>query len=152
MIRIAVFSWHFLLINWLSQLVLRYHLKFLRTKSTMQDFVNTIPKALTTTYDYSKPWMDELPPLTMIWPKQWTNYFLTTLFTLEQLKNVPQFLSSSEYEANILDTFNFSAEKVQERLQHLNIYKYTRPDTLYPQILSTLEDKLAGPSTHTHIY
>ena len=50
---------------------------------------------------------------------------------------------------NILDTFNFSAEKVQEKLHHLNIlYKSTGPDMLHPRILSALEDKLARPLTH----
>ena len=48
------------------------------------------------------------------------NYF-SSVFTNEQLNNVPQL---GHYEGIILDTFNFSTEEVQEKLQHLNIYKY----------------------------
>ena len=59
------------------------------------------------------------------------NYF-SSVFTLEQLKNFQQLI---QYESNILDTFNFSTEKVQEKLQHLNIYKSTGPDILYPRVL-----------------
>ena len=69
------------------------------------------------------------------------NYF-SSVFTIDQLNNVPQL---GQYEGNILDTFNFSTEKVQEKLQHLNIYKYTGPDMLHPRILRALEDKLARP-------
>ena len=42
------------------------------------------------------------------------NYF-SSVFTIEQLKNVPQL---GHYEGNILDNFNFSTEEVQEELQH----------------------------------
>ena len=67
------------------------------------------------------------------------------MFTIEQLNNVPQL---GQYEGNILVTFNFSTEEVQERLQHLNIYKSTGPDILHPRILRALEDKLARTFTH----
>ena len=73
-----------------------------------------------------------------------SNYF-SPLFIIEQLNNVPQL---RQYEGNILDTFNFSAEEVQEKLQDLNIYKSTGPDMLHPRILRALEDKLARPLTH----
>ena len=72
------------------------------------------------------------------------NYF-STVFTIGQLNNVPQL---GHYEGNILDTFNFSIEEVQEKLQHLNIYKSSGPDMLHPRILRALEDKLARPLTH----
>ena len=72
------------------------------------------------------------------------NYF-SSVFTIEQLNNVPQL---GQYEGNILDTFNFSTEEVQEKLQHLNRYTSTGPDMLHPRILRALEDKLAGPLTH----
>ena len=72
------------------------------------------------------------------------NYF-SSVFTIEQLNNVPHL---GQYEGNILDTFNFSTEEVQEKLQHLNIYKSTGPDLLHPRILRALEDKLARPLTH----
>ena len=49
------------------------------------------------------------------------NYF-SSVFTIEQL-NVPQL---GQYEGNILDTFNFSTEEVQEKLQHLNIIQVHR--------------------------
>ena len=72
------------------------------------------------------------------------NYF-SSVFTIEQLNNVPQL---GQYEGNILDTFNFSTEEVQEKLQHLNIYKSTGPDMLHPRILRALDYKLARPLKH----
>ena len=72
------------------------------------------------------------------------NYF-SSVFTIEQLNNVPQL---GHYEGNILDTFNFSIEEVQEKLQHLNIYKSTGPAMLHPRILLALEEKLARPLPH----
>ena len=72
------------------------------------------------------------------------NYF-SSVFTIEQLNNIPQL---RQYEGNILNTFNFSTEEVQEKLHHLNIYKSTGPDMLHPRILRALEDKLARPLTH----
>ena len=67
------------------------------------------------------------------------------MFTIEQLNNVPQL---GQYEGNILDTFNFSTEEVQETLQHLNIYMSTGPDMLHPRIFRALENKLVIPLTH----
>ena len=65
---------------------------------------------------------------------------------IEQLNNLPQL---DQYEGNILDTFNFSIEELlQDKLQHLNIYKSTGPDMFHPRILRALEDKLARPLTH----
>ena len=72
------------------------------------------------------------------------NYF-SSVFTIEQLNNFPLL---GHYEGNILDTFNFSIDEVQEKLQHLNIYKSTGPDMLHPRIFRALEDKLARPLTH----
>ena len=57
-------------------------------------------------------------------------------------------MSLEQHEGNTLDIFNFSSEEVQEKLQHLNIYKSTGPDMLHPQILFALEDKLARPVAH----
>ena len=71
------------------------------------------------------------------------NYF-NSLFTIQQLNNV----QLGQYEGNTLDTFNFSSEEVQEKLQHLNIYKATGPDMLHPRILHALENKLGRPLTH----
>ena len=76
------------------------------------------------------------------------NNYLSSEFTVEHLNNVPQL---RQYEGNILDPFNFSTEEVQEKLQYLNIYKFTGPDILHPRILLALEDKLARPRTHAHI-
>ena len=65
------------------------------------------------------------------------NYF-SSVFTIEQLNNVPQL---GQYEGNMVDTFNFSTEEVQEKLQDLN----TGPDMSHPRILRTLADKLPRP-------
>ena len=73
------------------------------------------------------------------------NNYLSSVFTIEQLNNVPQL---GQYEGYILDTFNFSAEELQEKLQQLNICKSTGPDMLHPRILRALEDKLARRLTH----
>ena len=40
--------------------------------------------------------------------------------------------------------FNFILEDVQEKLNHLNIYKSTGPD-LHPRVLRTLEDMVCEP-------
>ena len=77
-------------------------------------------------------------PITM------NNYF-SSVFTIERLNNIPQF---GQYEGSILDTFNFSRMEVQEKQQHLNIYKSTGLDMLHPRILRALKDKLARPLTH----
>ena len=61
------------------------------------------------------------------------NYF-SSVFTIEQLNDVIQ-LGLDQYEGNILDTFNFSTEEVQEKLQHLNIYKSTEQDVLHIRLL-----------------
>ena len=73
------------------------------------------------------------------------NNYLCSVFTIEQLNNIRQL---GQYEGNILDTFNFSTEKVQEKLQHLNINKSTGRDMLHARMLSALEDKLARLLTH----
>ena len=74
-----------------------------------------------------------------------TNNYFSSVFTIEQLNNVPKL---RQYECNILDTFNFSTEEVQEKLQHLNMYKSTGQDMLHPRILRALMEKLARPLTH----
>ena len=76
------------------------------------------------------------------------NYF-SSVFTIKQLNNVPQL---GQYEGNIIDTLKFSTEEVQEKLQHLNIYKATGPDMLHPQILRALEFRgQTCWTSHTHI-
>ena len=69
------------------------------------------------------------------------------MFNIEQLNNVTQL---GHYEG-ILDTFIFSIEEVQEKLQHFNIYKSTGPDMLHPRILRALEDKLVLDLSHTNL-
>ena len=74
------------------------------------------------------------------------NDYFSSVFTKEQLNNIPQL---DQYEGNtIIDTFNFRVHEVQEKLQHLNIYKSTRPDLLQPRILQALEDSLSAPLTY----
>ena len=72
------------------------------------------------------------------------NYF-SSVFTIEHQNNVQQL---GQCEGYILDTFNFSTEEEQEKLQHLNIYKSRGPDMLRPRILRALEGKLARPLAH----
>ena len=72
------------------------------------------------------------------------NYF-SSVFTIEELNNVPKL---GQYEGIIIDTFYFSTEEVQERLEHLNINKSTWPDMLHPRILRALDDKLARLLAH----
>ena len=69
------------------------------------------------------------------------------MLIIEQLNIVPH-VQLSQYEGNILNTFNFITEEEQEKLQHLNIYKSSGPDMLHPQILLVLKDKLTRPLTH----
>ena len=58
------------------------------------------------------------------------NYF-SSMFTIEQLTNVPQL---GRYEGNIIDTFKYSTEEVLQKLHRLNIL-YTSPQD---QIFFTL--------------
>ena len=67
------------------------------------------------------------------------------MFTHKQLSNIPQL---PRYVGNTLETFNFRQEDVQEKLNHLNVYKLTRPDLLHPRVLRTLEDMHCGPLNH----
>ena len=69
------------------------------------------------------------------------NDYFSSVFTQEQLNNIPQL---DQYEGNAIDIFNFRVNEVQEKLQHLNIYKSTGPDLLHPIILRTLEDSLSA--------
>ena len=73
------------------------------------------------------------------------NTYFSSVFTHEQLNNIPYL---SRYVGNRLDTFNFRLEYVQEKLNHLNMYKLTEPDLLHPRVLLTLEDMLCGPLNH----
>ena len=53
------------------------------------------------------------------------NTYFCSVFTHKQLNNIPQL---PRYVGNTLDTFNFRLEDVQEKLNHLNMYKSTGPD------------------------
>ena len=70
------------------------------------------------------------------------NTYFSSVFTYEQLSNIPQL---PRYVGNTLDTFIFRQEDVQEKLNHLNVYKSTGPDLLHLRVLRTLEDMLCGP-------
>ena len=74
------------------------------------------------------------------------NTYFSSLFIHEQL-NVPQL---TRYVGNTLDIFNFGLEDVQEKLNHLNIYKFTGSDLLHPRVPRTLDDMLCGP--HNQIF
>ena len=50
------------------------------------------------------------------------NYF-SSVFTIKQLNNVPQL---GQYEGNTRDTFNFSTQEVQEKLQHFEYIQIHR--------------------------
>ena len=74
------------------------------------------------------------------------NTYFSSVFTHEQLNNIPQL--PIRYVGNTLDTFNFRLEDVQEKLKNLNVYKSTGPDLLHPRVLRSLEDVLCGPLNH----
>ena len=63
--------------------------------------------------------------------------YFSSVLTHEQLNNISQL---RRYVGNTLDTFNFRLEDVQEKLNHLNLYKSTGP--------GTLEDMLCGPRNY----
>ena len=50
---------------------------------------------------------------------------LDGIATDNDMANTMNSYSYGQYEGNIFDTLNFSTEEVQEKLQHLNIYKST---------------------------
>ena len=72
------------------------------------------------------------------------NTYFSSVFSHEQLNNILQF---PRYVGNTLDTFNIRLEDVQEKQNHLNVYKSTEPDLLHLRVLWTLEDMLCGPET-----
>ena len=67
------------------------------------------------------------------------------MFTHEQLNNIPQL---PRYVGSTPDTVNLRIEHVQEKLNHLNVYKSAGPDLLHPRVLRSLEDMLCGPLNH----
>ena len=119
----------------------------------MEEFVNTIPSFFSYINE-RRIVRDNIGPLKTLdgivittdtdMANTMNNYF-SSVFTIEQPNNVPQI---GHYEGNILDTFDFSTEEVQEKLHHLNVYKSTGPDMLQLRNLRALEDKLARPLTH----
>ena len=62
------------------------------------------------------------------------NYF-SSVFTIEQLNNVPHL---GQFEGNIPDSFNFSNEEVQEKLQVLQEAEVQEAATPQDQICFTL--------------
>ena len=72
--------------------------------------------------------LDEIVISTVIDMANTMNNFYSYAFTIEHLNNVPQL---DQYECNILDSFNFRTEKVQENLLHLNIYCCVRIMTIH---------------------
>ena len=73
------------------------------------------------------------------------NTYFSSVFTHKQLNNIPQLL---RYVGTTLDTFIFRQEDVQEKLNHLNVYKSTGPDLLHPRVMRSLEDMIRGPLNH----
>ena len=97
------------------------------------------------TLGHSKLWMKLLIITTFNDMANTMKNSFSSVFTTEQLNNVPQ---SCRYESNILDTLNFITEEVLKKLQHSNIiYKSTGPDMLHPRILRGQTCKT--PNTHT---
>ena len=64
------------------------------------------------------------------------NTYFSSVFTHEQL---PRYVGST------LDTFNFRLEAVQEKLNHLNVYKSTGRDLLHPRVLQTWKISYVDP-------
>ena len=60
------------------------------------------------------------------------NTYFSSVFAHEQLNNIPQL---QRYVGNTFDTFIFRQEDVKEKLNHLNVYKFTGPDLLHPRVL-----------------
>ena len=73
------------------------------------------------------------------------NTYFSLVFTHEQLNNIPQQLP--RYVGSTLDTFNCRLD-VQEKLNHLSMYKSTGPELLHLWVTRTLEDMLCGPLNH----
>ena len=74
------------------------------------------------------------------------NYF-STVFNIELQNNVHTQLG--QYVANILDTFNFSTEEVQEKLQNSNIQDKLCITLVRGKLYSHLEMRnLIGDSRH----
>ena len=70
------------------------------------------------------------------------NKYFSSVFNQEQLKHIPRL---PRYVLNTLDTLNFRLQDVQEKLNHLHMYKSFY---MHPRVLRTLEDMLCGPLNH----
>ena len=72
------------------------------------------------------------------------NEFFGSVFTSEDVSNVPVFIHSNE---NILSDFSVREEEMRTRLRALKVSKSPGPDGIHPRILRELSDELAYPLT-----
>ena len=72
------------------------------------------------------------------------NEFFGSVFTSEDVSNVPVFIHSNE---NILSEFSVREEEMRTRLRALKVSTSPGPDGIHPRILRELSDELAYPLT-----
>ena len=70
------------------------------------------------------------------------NDFFSSVFTTENLSNIPVFNSKSDV---LIDKINVSVKDMEDALRTLNVNKSSGPDGLHPRVLKELATVLSYP-------
>ena len=73
------------------------------------------------------------------------NSFFTSVFTKEDLSNMPTFHDRIKQKESFLTNVDFSKEDVRKILHSLDISKSPGPDNFHPRILKELSNELSEP-------
>ena len=68
--------------------------------------------------------------------------FFSSVFTTENLSNIPVFNSKSDV---LIDKINVSVKDMEDALRTLNVNKSSGPDGLHPRVLKELSTVLSYP-------
>ena len=71
------------------------------------------------------------------------NKFFTSVFTKEDLTNIPEL--NDDFQGSLLINIDFSESDIEEILKSLKIHKSPGPDNLHPRLLKELATVLSKP-------
>ena len=75
------------------------------------------------------------------------NTFFASVFTMENLDNIPYGAPIQEDDANTLDHIHIAEEQALNCLDKLNVNKTPGPDTISPRMLKEAKDEFLKPLT-----